>query len=580
MLKNLVFLFFLFQCGYSQTLSIKNQNISTQDINSIYKHYKNKDTNYFLNNTYFFKSKTFSKIFIKTFPLNYASEKDLNKILKLYSQEKIACNLFFLLNKPISENIKKKIEKILFLYCPYEPYVKSFKNRFNFLEDIYKRAKLLFKNKEFQDAFYYAKKLPLNQDKYLYLKARIYYANRKRKLAVKFMEKISEDSKYKIKKYYFLSLWKKNPADKLYYFNKLLKTQDKIRINIVLNALLNNAFYSDNETYFETLLNISKKVNKNLYGIYGFKDAYLFGDYKKAKFYLSFIKDKNKKNLYTLFLYNSFGKNYNLKSFLNNFTNYNKYKIILEPPKKIYSREPKISDIKNPTLKKYLKKDKKFTEVLLELYKFPKLDKAITYYFLGDYYSAIKCSYRYLNQQKNKPFVIRLIYPRGYKNKIKKYLKLYNSSLPENYIYALIRKESLFNKNAVSWAGARGLMQIMPFTAKFISKKLKIKYNLYNLTQVDYNLKLGIWYVNYLSKRLENLALVSGAYNAGIYNIYRFLGNDTPCYNTLEFIELVEMFVRYPETRNYILETLKNLYIYNAIYKREGNHEITCTISP
>ena len=574
LIKLLSLLFIFFEISFSQ------ENIKLKKVNDIYAAYKTQNATYFLENPEIFKSKTFAKIFLEKFPLENLNETQMEKVVSIYKNSQIACNLFFLYKKKnLSLGIKKQIEKILFEYCPYEPYVKNIRNNFSSLKDIYKRAKLLFEHKQFKDALFYAKKLPLNQDKYKYLVSRIYYSNRKRKYATYLMESINS-SAYKYKKYYFLSFWKRKPSTKKYYFEKLLSTKKENLIKIALNALLNYAFYQDNTTFFLYLLNISKNVDKNLYGMYGFRYFYMKKDYKKAKDFISFIEDKDTKNFYTILADRFLDKNFKLENYLENFSNFSKYKIILSPPKKINAQVPKLSDIKDEYLKKYLKKDPIFAKILLEAFDFHPLDEALGYYFLKNYYLSIVYASKYKNKISKYPFLYYLLYPQGYKKEVRYFLKLYKSKLPENYIYALIRQESLFNEKAISWAGAQGLMQIMPFTAKFICKKLKLNYNFYNLTQPNYNLRLGIWYADFLYKKLKNLALVSGAYNAGPRNIYRFIGNTTPCYSSLEFLELVDFSVKYPETRNYIFKVLKNFYIYNAIYNKEGNHETPCTISP
>jgi len=561
-------------------IGLSKENINLDDVDIIYKAYKNQNITYFLKYPIFFKSKTFAEIFLKDFPLENLNKTQIEKVLNIYKNPNLACNLFYLYkDKKLSLDIRNKIEKILFKYCPYEPYVKNIRDNFSSPEDIYKRAKLLFKYKQFKDAFFYAQKLPLDNDKYKYLVSRIYFTNGKRKYATSLMESINS-SAYEYKKYYFLSFWKRKPEEKKYYFEKLLSTQKENLVKIVLNGLLNYAFYQDNSTFFFYLLNISKNIDKNLYGKYGFRYYYLKGDYIKAKDFISFIKNKETKNFYALLVDRFLYKDFKLENYLNNFSNFSKYKVLLNPPKKIKAQAPKLSDIKNKYLKKYLKQDPTFAEILLETFKFDSLDKALAYYFLNNYYLSIVYADKYKNKISKYPFLYYLLYPQGYKKEIRYFLNLYKSKLPENYIYALIRQESRFNEKAISWAGAQGLMQIMPFTAKFISKKLKINYDFYNLTQPNYNLRLGIWYADFLYRKLKDLALVSGGYNAGPGNIRRFIGDITPCYSSLEFLEIVDFFVKYPETRNYILKVLKNFYIYNAIYNKEGNYEITCTISP
>ena len=70
-----------------------------------------------------------------------------------------------------------------------------------------------------------------------------------------------------------------------------------------------------------------------------------------------------------------------------------------------------------------------------------------------------------------------------------------NSYIPLNVALAITRQESAFDKSAVSRAGARGLMQLMPRTARITAKKINHKYIRKNLTTIpSYNIKLGTFY--------------------------------------------------------------------------------------
>ena len=66
-------------------------------------------------------------------------------------------------------------------------------------------------------------------------------------------------------------------------------------------------------------------------------------------------------------------------------------------------------------------------------------------------------------------------------------------------ILAIIRQESEFDKSANSWAGARGMMQLMKYTAKIVAKQAKLPYSISGLTRdPEYNIKLGSYYFNSL----------------------------------------------------------------------------------
>ena len=86
-------------------------------------------------------------------------------------------------------------------------------------------------------------------------------------------------------------------------------------------------------------------------------------------------------------------------------------------------------------------------------------------------------------------------------------------------IYALIRQESRFNPRAKSWAGARGLMQLMPRTARFVARTTRVHYNnRHKLFQPEINLTLGQHYIEMLMKSAKingGLFLMLAAWNGG-----------------------------------------------------------------
>ena len=90
-------------------------------------------------------------------------------------------------------------------------------------------------------------------------------------------------------------------------------------------------------------------------------------------------------------------------------------------------------------------------------------------------------------------------------------------------ILAIIRQESEFDKNANSWAGARGMMQLMKYTAKTVAKQAKLPYSISNLTRdPEYNIKLGSYYFNSLIEDYNGVyPFAIAAYNAGPNGVKR-----------------------------------------------------------
>ena len=132
--------------------------------------------------------------------------------------------------------------------------------------------------------------------------------------------------------------------------------------------------------------------------------------------------------------------------------------------------------------------------------------------------------------------------------------------------HALVREESSFNKDIVSWAGARGLSQLMPATASNVGRWLGITVTKQSSFDPLTNLRIGSRYMEFLQARFKgNMFLAVGGYNAGEGNIDKWLrerGN-TP---TDEFIEAIP----YRETRGYVKRVLGTYQLYHVLYDAES----------
>jgi len=129
-------------------------------------------------------------------------------------------------------------------------------------------------------------------------------------------------------------------------------------------------------------------------------------------------------------------------------------------------------------------------------------------------------------------------------------------------IYAMVRQESDFRLQAKSSAGARGLMQVMPETAQFLTRdKSLFKRNQHRLYEPEFNIALGQYYVEYL----HDDAVVSGdllkllaAYNGGPGTLKRWVGDVKFNKDPLLFIESLT----FHQTRDYIEKVMANLWMY------------------
>lgn len=133
-------------------------------------------------------------------------------------------------------------------------------------------------------------------------------------------------------------------------------------------------------------------------------------------------------------------------------------------------------------------------------------------------------------------------------------------------IYAVTRTESRFQTDAVSSSGARGLMQLMPTTAKETAKKIGVAYSVNKLTSdPEYNTQLGS---SYLAAQLQtyngSLLLAAAAYNAGGGNANKWIAAyGDPRLKTVDPVVWVEL-IPFQETRKYVQRVLGNYLIYRA----------------
>ncbi|MEH6404682.1 MAG: lytic transglycosylase domain-containing protein [Sneathiella sp.] len=152
------------------------------------------------------------------------------------------------------------------------------------------------------------------------------------------------------------------------------------------------------------------------------------------------------------------------------------------------------------------------------------------------------------------------------------------SHAPENppielpLILAITRQESAFAEDAISPVGARGLMQLMPATAKSVSRKLKISYSKNKLTsQPDYNTLLGSTYLNGLIRKYDGSYIMAiAAYNAGSSRVYRWTKEwGDPRKGEIDVIDWIEL-IPFKETRNYVQRVMENLQVYRQLLRKSG----------
>ncbi|MEM8629907.1 MAG: lytic transglycosylase domain-containing protein [Pseudomonadota bacterium] len=131
---------------------------------------------------------------------------------------------------------------------------------------------------------------------------------------------------------------------------------------------------------------------------------------------------------------------------------------------------------------------------------------------------------------------------------------------------AIIRRESEFDPTVTSPAGARGLMQLMPGTAKEVSSDLGLSYSADRLlTDPSYNAILGSTYLQELEERYDgNIVLVAAAYNAGPSRADRWKARfGDPRDPSVDIVDWIEA-IPFRETRNYVMRVAESLPVYRA----------------
>lgn len=162
-----------------------------------------------------------------------------------------------------------------------------------------------------------------------------------------------------------------------------------------------------------------------------------------------------------------------------------------------------------------------------------------------------------------------LAYPKGYYKYVREYANEFG--LEESLVLAVIREESRFNPKTLSFANARGLMQIIPQTGRSVARLVGIKsYYTNKLHDPDTNIKMGCYYLSQLLKRFDNDKVMAlAAYNGGPLRVKRWMNkwwNEVgPNIDLDEFVESIPL----SETKRYVQKVLKSYYEYKRLYSEK-----------
>ena len=161
--------------------------------------------------------------------------------------------------------------------------------------------------------------------------------------------------------------------------------------------------------------------------------------------------------------------------------------------------------------------------------------------------------------------VWELGYPRAFSEEVEAAAAEFG--LEPNIIYSVMREESRFRQEVVSWAGAHGLMQMIMPTAKAVARQMPLaNFDKRMLYQPRINIKMGSWYLKSLIADFGgNVYYSLGGYNGGPHNIKRWL-NEKKEMELDEFLEDIP----YNETRYYVKKVMRSYLRYRYIYPLPG----------
>ncbi len=172
-----------------------------------------------------------------------------------------------------------------------------------------------------------------------------------------------------------------------------------------------------------------------------------------------------------------------------------------------------------------------------------------------------------LERERGMPVTLtsfRRLYPTYYLGEISRTAQ--DFGLDPNLVLAIIRQESAFDEMALSRAGARGLMQVMPATGRQMARKLRLRgISTEDLWNPQTSIRLGARHLAdhfryFRSSKDRRLGLALSAYNAGL-DVARKWSSRLPAHDVDEFVESIP----YRETRNYVKLVYRNYQVYSYL---------------
>lgn len=166
---------------------------------------------------------------------------------------------------------------------------------------------------------------------------------------------------------------------------------------------------------------------------------------------------------------------------------------------------------------------------------------------------ALICSFGYF-------VVLPRVFPLKYQDSVETYADAYG--LDKNFVNGVIFSESHFEPDAVSSAGAMGLMQVTAETGQWAAKQIGMDQAALDLTDPDTNIRIGCWYLSWLLTKFDGVKETALAgYNAGHGNVARWLDDAKMSQDGITLDE-----IPYGETKSYVKKVQLAERIYGYVY--------------
>jgi soluble lytic murein transglycosylase len=176
----------------------------------------------------------------------------------------------------------------------------------------------------------------------------------------------------------------------------------------------------------------------------------------------------------------------------------------------------------------------------------------------GTYAQARSLSRYFVSGAKVYRKGLEYLYPRPFRQQVDAACAEYG--VENNFVWSVMRQESAFNPRATSHAGASGLMQLMPGTAKDEAKRIGLQ--TYDVYSVADNVKMGTAHLAWLGRSFTRLDWIMAAYNAGSGNARKWLADGGQDLAPDFWIERI----RFDETCDYVQRVSGNLEVYRMLY--------------